>query len=571
MELLTQLPTEEQFTQRVVNRWLDLKDNILCMVVAFQPQFPSDLEFDVKSKLSEELGRNQQAKVSGYIGSNHFIASLECEKKSGPSQTRLIHQAIRRFFLSLNRQAGSLVHEAILNGKVGVSVMDHDTHNPKLLVPHAVQAILERANDAKGMITFYHGTIHREVLRRKELEDLVLKCIKERKIDVFYQPIVDTKTWDVAKFEALCRFKDSNGRMMNTQEMVSVAEDLELVAELDWCVGRRSIEDLARIHQRFGSTLGMTINRSLNTKLGADQVLKSAERMIIELSDTPELITLELTESAYFDSESSQESLIKNIRDHGVSVAIDDFGTGYSSFTYLSDCNFDLLKIDREFITDIKVGTHKYHIVKSITDLSHTLSIKVVAEGVETRQELEVLCGIGVDYIQGYFFSKPLPLSELEHAWDYQEKLEDFLSRKSSALSIGILNICHSHIPTLTPENTIKEAKEYFDSRSYNINVMPVIYDKRCVGIIDRETLNLYLSPTAGSKLETTKDLAIWKKTLNTVMRTDIYRASFNTKVSEISDLVNSGIKAPWVVEDELGQYMGLITDQDLLSHFANG
>ena len=438
VELLTQLPTKEQFTQRVVIRWLDLKENSLCMVVAFLPEFPAELEFDAKAKLSEELGRNQQAKASGYLGHNHFAVSLECERKAGPGQTRLIHQAIRRFFLSLNRQAGASVHEAILNGKVGVSVMDHDTHNPKQLVTHAVQAMLEQESDRKGMITFYHGTIHREVLRRKELEDLTLKCIKEKKIDVFYQPIVDTKSWDVAKFEALCRFRDGKGRLMNTQEMVAIAEDLELVAELDWCVGKKSIEDLYLIHQKFGSNLGMTINRSLNTKLGAEQVLRCAEKMITEFSNTPNLITLELTESAYFDSESSQESLIKSIRDHGVSVAIDDFGTGYSSFTYLSDCNFDLLKIDREFVTDIRVGTHKYHIVKSITDLSHTLDVKVVAEGVETRQELEVLCGIGVDYIQGYFFSKPLPLSELEHAWDYQEQLQDFLSRKSGVLSIGI-------------------------------------------------------------------------------------------------------------------------------------
>ena len=137
--------------------------------------------------------------------------------------------------------------------------------------------------------------------------------------------------------------------------------------------------------------------------------------------------------------------------------------------------------------------------------------------------------------------------------------------------SYGILNICHGHLPTLSPENTIKEAKEYFDSRSFNVNVIPIVHDKRCVGVIDREIINLFLSPTAGSKLETTKDLTIWKKTLNTVMRTDVYRASFNTKVSEISGLVKSGIKAPWVIEDEMGQYLGLITDQDLLSHFANG
>lgn len=570
VDLLTQLPTEDQFTRQLGNRWMDSKDEPITLVVAFCPEFPAENEFDLKAKLSEDIANNRIAKLAGYLGHNHFAVCIECPKTVVSEQTRTIHQAIRRFFAVLNRQGGKSTHQAILAGKVGVSVLGHDAHKPKLLVPHAVQAMLEQSPDSQGMITFYHGTIHKEILRRKELEDLTVKYIKNQLIEVFYQPIVDTKSWDVAKFEALCRFKAPNGRYLNTQEMVSIAEDLDLVAELDWCVGKRSIQDLEKIHQRFGSKLGMTINRSLNTKLGVDKVLKLAEDMIVKYAKRPELITLELTESAYFDSESSQAALIKKIRQHNVSVAIDDFGTGYSSFTYLSDCNFDVLKIDREFVTGIKTGTHKFYIVKSITDLSHTLDVKVVAEGVETRQELEVLCGIGVDFIQGYFFSKPLPLSELEKAWSYQDQLDDFLSRKSSQLSIGVLNVCHSHIPSLAPDNTVKEAKEYFDSRSFNLSVIPILHDGRCVGIIDREILNLYLSPTSGSKLETTKEASIWRKRLNIVMRTDMYRLTYDTKLSEISDLISSGVNTPWVVEDGVGRYMGLVTEHDLLAYFAN-
>ncbi|MGF1694608.1 EAL domain-containing protein [Vibrio kyushuensis] len=569
VELLTQLPTESQFIKRVANHWMDCGEEKIVMALAFVPNFASGDEFEMKSRLSEELDKNRQSFLVGYLGNNHFVAALECEKVAGPSQVRLIHQTIRQFFSSLNQSAGKDIHEAIVQGKVGVSVLGHDTYNPKLLVPHAIQAMLERSSQAKGMITFYHGAIHREVLRRKEREDLLISSIKQKRIEVFYQPIVDTHTWDVVKFEALCRFRDEKGQLENTQDMVAIAEDMGLVSDLDWCVGTRALQDLVDIQQRFGPNIGLTINRSLNTQLGAEAVLKSAEVMIEDYAKTPNLITIELTESAYFDSESSQSSLIKNIRQHGVSVAIDDFGTGYSSFTYLSDCNFDLLKIDREFVIDIKVGSHKYHIVKMITELSHTLDVKVVAEGVETRQELEVLCGIGIDYIQGYFFSKPLPLNELHEAWSYQSQLEDFLSRKSSVRGVGILSLSQLHVPTLQPQDTIKKAKEFFDSHRLNLDVLPIVDGETCIGLVDRENLNYYLSPTLGTKIETTKDLAIWNKPLNQVMRTDIIRVPYATKVSDIALLLAQGAQPPWVITGEMGAYLGVITHQDLLKYFA--
>ncbi|MEF1186427.1 EAL domain-containing protein, partial [Vibrio sinaloensis] len=316
--------------------------------------------------------------------------------------------------------------------------------------------------------------------------------------------------------------------------------------------------------------LGVTINRSLNTKLDVDEVLQSAESLIYQYAKTPELVTIELTESAYFDSESRQSALIRSIRRKGVSIAIDDFGTGYSSFSYLSDSNFDLLKIDREFVTDIKMGSHQYFIVKMITELAHTLGVKVVAEGVETRHELEVLCGLGVDFIQGYFFSKPLPLNELEKAWGYYDKLEDFLSRTSSMRKVGILSITQTHIPTLAPRDTLDQALAIFESGRYNIQVVPIIDGQTCLGIVGRKELNFHITPTLGTKLETTKDMTIAKKRLNQVMQPEVHKISYQMKLIEISDLIRSGIKLPWIVENELGEYLGIVTTQDVLNYFAS-
>ncbi|WP_070965191.1 EAL domain-containing protein [Vibrio sonorensis] len=570
VELLTQLSTEGQFTHAIANQWMDSAEDKVTMVLAFVPNFGDGDHFELKSKLSEHLARNPVSSHVGYIGNNHFVACLVCEKSGGPNQVRIIHQTIRKFFSELNLSSGKEMHKAIVTGKVGVSVLGHDTHTPKLLVTHAVQAMLEQGDDSKGLIAFYHGAIHREVLRRKELEDWAVKQITQQEIEVFYQPIVDVHSWDIVKFEALCRFRTPSGKLMNTQEMVTIAEDLDLISDLDWAVGVRALKDLNTIQSRYGNNIGLTINRSLNTKLEPEEVLQSAEMMIKEYAQTPHLVTIELTESAYFDSESRQSSFIKNLRQKGVSIAIDDFGTGYSSFAYLSDCNFDLLKIDREFVKHIKVGSSRYYIVKMITDLAHTLDVKVVAEGVESRHELEVLCSIGVDYIQGYFFSRPLSMDELDQAWSYMDKLEDYLERKSSVRGVGILSVTHTHVPCLEPQDTLEHAKTLFDSPNFNLEVIPILDGSYCVGIVDRACMNYHLSPTFGTKLETTADLKLKGKRMNQVMRTDIYRLSFQTKVTQMSELVRSGVKPPWVVEDEAGNYLGVVSYQDVLGYFAS-
>lgn len=570
VELLTQLPTEKQFTRSVAQRSDRDKDKVI-MVVAFNPPFEQADDFDLKALLSEHLTQEPQAVEVGYLGNNHFVACVECNKVRGPSQVRLIHQAIRRLFSSINHHAGQEIYNAIMRGRVGVSVLGQDTHDPKLLVSHSVQAMLEQSKTSRGQITFYHGVLHKQVLRRKELEEWAEKAIKSHEVDVYYQPIVDTRNWDVVKFEALSRFKGPDGQILNTQEMVNIAEDLDLVADLDWCVGQRALQDLNHIQERFGRHLGVTINRSLNTKLDTNEVLESADSLVHQYAKRPETVTIELTESAYFDSESSQSSLIRNIRRRGVQVAIDDFGTGYSSFSYLSDSNFDVIKIDKEFIRNLSEGSNKYYIVKMITQLAHTLNVKVVAEGVETRSELEAVYVLGVDYIQGFYFSKPLPIHELENAWGYCEKLEQFLSGRGRRLQANILSITQVYLPTLAPNDTIETARSLLTSEQYEIEVIPILDRKVCVGVVGLPEVNLHLSPTAGTKFETRSDIINSRKTLNQVMRRDIHTLTVEDKVDQVTETLKLGIKPPWIVVNLSGEYLGLVTHQDILSYFTNG
>ncbi|MGF1753483.1 EAL domain-containing protein [Vibrio makurazakiensis] len=564
VELLTQLSTQQQFTALLLKQCQETDEKLIDLVIAFQPQFENEIE--QKPELSVALSRNSRCCHVGYLGNNIFVVSMQCQKGSAKETVEILHRTIRQLFNTIYQSTGEKVKQSIIDGKVGVSILGHDTEKPKRMVNHAIQSMLEC--DQKGLISFYHGAIHKQILRRKQLEEVVVSSINNQSVEVYYQPIIDTNNWDVAKFEALCRFKSEDGKIYNTQEMVAIAEELELVSDLDLCVGVASLNGLTKIQERYGERIGITINRSLNTKLGAEAVLSSALQMVREFANTPELVTIELTESAYFDSESSQSDLIHSLREHKVSVAIDDFGTGYSSFTYLSDCNFDLLKIDREFVIDIQVGTHRYFIVKMITELSHTLNVKVVAEGVETQQELEVLCGLGVDYIQGYFFSKPLPLSQIEQAWSYQERLEQFLDSNSMIKGTGILSISCSEAPRFTPESCILDVKKAFDADPL-LEAVSVIVEDKCVGVLTKAKLQLYLTSTVGTKLETAKDLALCKRSLSQVMDTKFEKLSFKTKAKSIPVLLNEISAPPWIIVSDFGLFLGLITQGDILTYFS--
>lgn len=570
VELLTQLPTERQFTLSLTRKNYPESEDKVAMVVAFCPAFKEEDDFELKSRLSDYLYQNTMTSEVGYLGNNFFVVCVECLRAKGPSQIRMIHQAIRRFFSWVDRQGGIDIHNSIVEGRVGVSVLGQDAHDVKLLVPHAVQAMLEHGNKGRGHIAFYHGALHKQVLRRKELEECTEQLIRANQVDVFYQPIISTDNWDVAKFEALSRFKDGNGQMLNTQEMVSIAEDLDLVSDLDWCVGCRALQDLTYIQERFGDHLGVTINRSLNTKLDPNEVLQSADSLVHQYAKNPESVTIELTESAYFDSESQQSSLIKNIRNRGVKVAIDDFGTGYSSFSYLSDSNFDLVKIDKSFISDLTEGSNNYFIVQMVIQLAHTLNVKVVAEGVETSRELDMVCRLGVDYIQGYYFSKPLPIHELEKAWAYCEKLDKHLADKGRHLQHNILALTQVHLPCLSLNDTIEKATELFDAKEYDLEVIPILDGTKCVGLVAREDINLHLSPTYATMFETRSDLLSSKKTLNQVVQRTFFSLQLQEHIDQVSETLKQGVRPPWVIVNNTGEYLGVVTQQDVLKHFTD-
>jgi EAL domain-containing protein (putative c-di-GMP-specific phosphodiesterase class I)/GGDEF domain-containing protein len=566
VELLTQLPTKEKFTDLLEELCLSNAIESNKVVIALQPNFDEANLFEHRQSFSDTLSHSRLCSLVGYLSNGIFIVCIESQSQNKIGPQRAIMNSIRQFFQEVKSEAGKKIHNDVVNGRIGVSIIGYDTDAPKRSIVHAMQAMMESQSNGQSSISFYHSKTHQELERKKQLEVIVRESIDNQALRVHYQPIINVNTWEIAKFEALCRFPAVDSIDFTTQEMINLAEDLELIPELDGAVGVIALKDLAKIRSICGEGVGLTINRSLNTPLGTEQVLQDTSDILEKYADSFESITIELTESAYFESSPRQVEALQVLRDKGVSIAIDDFGTGYSSFSYLRDRHFDTLKIDRDFVQSIKKGSDKYHIVKMITNLSHTLGINVIAEGVETISELNVLKSLNIDYMQGYLFSKPIAIGDIAHALDYRmtlaKELEQFRKTKE-ANTLAVL--ASKSLPKLDPAMPLSTVNELIE-RAPSLT-LPVIINNKCVGVVGRADVNLHMTPQMGTDCESNKEAAIWRRPVNQLMRTEFSRLDYCLSLLELDLLLERKTQFPWVLVDDFGNYKGVVESEVVMNY----
>ena len=551
LDIKTQLPSESQFTQLVVST---LENDPLCLsfVVVFTPRFSERDELEQKSALAEALVQSSLVTSAGYLGSNHFSVLLQSRDVDPAKQTENFHQTIRRLCNDVGRSAGLSLYRTLMSGKIGVSVYKFDTHNPKLLVTHAVQATLEHVEQSKGAISFYHGALNQETMRITKLENRISDLIKEGNLEIFYQPIVDVAHWEIVQFEALCRFRGERGQLLNTAEAIMVAEDLDLIADLDWCIGRKVLHDIGDIQRQFGRHVGVAINRSLNSKLQVGEVLESLRTMVEQSSINRSSITVELSESDYFNCEHQESPLMRNIKRSGLHFAIDRFGSGHSCLTSLAKGNFDQIKIDRHLIQGIAAGSENYAATKAIIELAHALNTKVVAVGVETQSELEILCELGIDFVQGYFISEPLALDQLQNALRFKDRLRKSDWGYHKVRRTGLLSITDTNVPCISIQSSIDEALQILYS-SNELEVLPVLDERRCVGFV------------RASQLYQTKETG--QNSISDVVANDFQTISYQVNLDEFTALLKDGFLLPAIVVSETGNYLGVIDQHAALRY----
>lgn len=559
------LPPRGEFESQLANLARENGNKDLNIVMTLRPNFSRKNLLEQQLGLADFMMRSRHASIAGQLSKDVFVVCLQTPRCQWLSPLRLIQIALRGFFVELRSELGSSMHDVIVEGQTGVSVLGYDTNNPRQALVHAAQAMVSAPTGDQSYFSFYNSDLHDELVKRHHLEAFLRTQIESQLVDVYFQPIIETRTGKIVKFEALARFYHQN-KTYDTQEMISVVEDLELIAALDDVVCRTALKQLPHIQKVYGEEIGLTLNRSLNTKLDSLQVLQSSLDLIAESGVDPSRITIELTETAYFEQDQEHTVALEELRGQGIKIAIDDFGTGYSSFSYLEKGQFDLLKIDRKFVKSIEEGSTKYSIVKMITELAHKLNVKVVAEGVESEEELKVLASVGVDYMQGFLFSQAIPVVLLDKPQCHKKRFNGVAIKPTRDESL--LSLSHRDVRRLDPGEPLSLAVEY-------MNLSPdaplvVINEKCCVGLITKEQVNLHLTPAMGTDLESERENRIWKRPVNQVMNTELERVDANLPVSEVKAIVKAGTKFPWILCDSQNEYRGLLTQEDVLSYLAS-
>ncbi|SDG22677.1 MULTISPECIES: EAL domain-containing protein [unclassified Duganella] len=343
----------------------------------------------------------------GRVGGDEFalILTMSRDQQDGVQAAHDVREVLRQPF-ELDG------HQAILSASIGISVYPDDAIDPETLVKYADTA-MERAKQAgRDGYRFFTAGMNVQVLARLDMELALRRAFDNNELLLHFQPKVNLNTGKFCGVEALLRWQRPGFGLVYPAEFVPVLEDTGLVVRVGaWIIDAACKQIVTWLNDGTGP-VRVAVNVASRQFVEGD--LEAVVREALQRNKTPpELLELELTETALMVNAERTITVLKNLKAIGIKVAIDDFGTGYSSLSYLQRFPIDKLKIDIAFVRDITTNPNDAAIALAIISMAHSLKLQVIAEGVETRAQLEYLRRSRCDEVQGYFFSKPLAADAL--------------------------------------------------------------------------------------------------------------------------------------------------------------
>ena len=315
-----------------------------------------------------------------------------------------------------------LEDEVFVSASLGVALYPKDAQTADGLIVGADQAMYLAKNSGSNGFCYFTGALQEAVQARLSLISDLRSALPGKQLAVHYQPIVELATSKIYKAEALLRWQHPERGPVSPADFIPVAEEAGLIHEIgDW-VFHEAIRELAHWRELFVPELQISVNVSpvqFRESQGSDRgslegFKKNWLNALNGLGLPGESVVFEVTEGVLLDEKASVSEKLLTMRDAGIQVALDDFGTGYSSLSYLKKLNIDYLKIDQSFVQSLQNDTNDQALCEAIIVMAHKLGLKVIAEGVETEPQRDLLVGFGCDYAQGWLYSKALPADEFE-------------------------------------------------------------------------------------------------------------------------------------------------------------
>ncbi len=298
-------------------------------------------------------------------------------------------------------------HDLHVTTSIGVSVYPEDGLNAETLVKNADTAMYQAKENGNQSYQFFKPAMNVRAVERQSIEESLRRALERQEFSVHYQPKINLKTGEIAGAEALLRWTHPIRGQVPPGEFIPVAEDCGLIRPIGNWVLREACTQ-ARAWGDAGLTLATIAVNISAIEFRDEHFLEGVFAILDDTGLDPESLEVELTETVLMKRPDSTEAILKTLRARGVRVAVDDFGTGYSSLSYLRKFPIDSLKIDQSFIRQITTAPDETSIVTAVISMGRSLNLRVVAEGVETKEELAFLQSKECEEAQGYYFSRPL-------------------------------------------------------------------------------------------------------------------------------------------------------------------
>lgn len=334
------------------------------------------------------------------LGGDHFVVLMADAKDDGA-----VERLAQRIIADIGQPFSIDGHELFISASVGAALFPQDDVDTGGLLQKADAARVQAKREGGNTLTFFEPEMNARAERRLELESALRRVLVEDALEIYYQPVVDVRRGTVGTAEALLRWRHPQLGMISPDEFIPVAEDMGVVVDVGRWVLTECHRQLDVWADRGLTDLRISVNVSpvqLRRAADADALVT----LLRELDD--KRLGLELTESALIENSDGVQRFLSQVRDLGIMVALDDFGTGYSSLRYLRNFEFDVLKVDKTFIDELH-SPRDYGLVASIVSMGRILGMRVVAEGVEQADQVMRLKQIGCDFVQGFYYSRPLP------------------------------------------------------------------------------------------------------------------------------------------------------------------
>jgi diguanylate cyclase (GGDEF)-like protein/PAS domain S-box-containing protein len=416
---LTSLPNRNLFLQKLEHEMRSCDRSNLSLALLY---IDLDRFKDVNDSLSSGMGDLLLLEISSRLKQTireiDTVSRLSGDEFTiilGQINDQLSVQPICQQILDALAEPYQLENEKVfLTASIGVTFYPGDGKKIEVLQRNGDQAMYVAKSEGRNRYHFFTPELQQRALRRRKMIKDLRAAMQQQQFEIYYQPIIDLQSGMLTKAEALLRWHHPESGLVSPSVFIPIAEESGLISEIGSWVFYTATEQVSTWREQFEIDFQVSINTSSLQWIDGAVAMSEWFSHLQQSGISGQSIAVEITESLLMDASDQITNRLLDFHDAGIEIAIDDFGTGYSSLSYLKQYDIDYLKIDQSFVRNLDHDQNDLALCEAIIVMAHKLGIKVVAEGVETDTQDQILKDFACDFAQGYFYSRPVPVRNFE-------------------------------------------------------------------------------------------------------------------------------------------------------------